>query len=354
MAVIARALLACSLFGSTFASYSLVDNFEGSTFFSNFDFFTGGDPTHGFVKYVGEEEARSAGLIEIESRYDGSQVVRMGADHKHVTPDGRPSVRISSKKSYNQGLWIIDFEHVPGAACGIWPAYWLLGPNWPTNGEVDIYEGINLDISNTMTLHTGHNCTLSNESKYTGRLTTPYCDQNAPPPLGGNGCTIKADDPTSYNGGLNIAGGGVYATEWTTEDIKIWFFPRIAGIPSDIRQGSPDPANWGTPAALFAGNCSFTESFKDMQIIFDITFCGDWAGKPEIWEESPCSEVTSECKTFVENFPHAFKEAYWAIRYLNVYQKPADAPLGSKLHGQWKHRRSHHHHQHQQIDNQGR
>ncbi|KAK2882561.1 hypothetical protein FQN49_000246 [Arthroderma sp. PD_2] len=345
MGVILRSLLACSLIGRTFASYSLVDNFEGSTFFSNFDFFTGSDPTHGFVKYVGEEEARSAGLIDIESRYDGSKVVRMGADHKNVAPDGRPSVRITSKKSYNQGLWIIDFAHVPGAACGSWPAYWLLGPNWPTNGEVDIYEGINLDLSNSMTLHTGQNCTISKESKFTGRLTTPYCDQNAPPPEGGNGCTIKADDPTSYNSGLNIAGGGVYATEWTTEDIKIWFFPRILGIPSDIQAGKPNPSNWGTPAALFAGDCSFTESFKDMQVIFDITFCGDWAGKPEVWEESVCSAITSECKTFVENFPGAFTETYWAINYLQVYQQSTQTtPQGQLLHSQKQHRRRGHHH----------
>ncbi|KAF3479501.1 1,3(4)-beta-glucanase [Arthroderma uncinatum] len=344
MGAIARSLLACSLVGSTLASYSLVDNFEGSTFFSNFDFFTGGDPTHGFVKYVGEDEARSAGLIAIESSYDGREVVRMGADHENVTPDGRPSVRITSKKSYNQGLWIIDFAHVPGAACGSWPAYWLLGPNWPTSGEIDIYEGINLDFSNTMTLHTGQNCTISKESEFTGRLTTPYCDQNAPPPEGGNGCTIKADDPASYSSGLNIAGGGVYATEWTTEDIKIWFFPLILGIPSDIQEGNPDPSNWGTPVARFAGNCSFTESFKDMQIIFDITFCGDWAGKPEIWEDSPCSAITSECKTFVENFPGAFEETYWSINSLKVYQRGTQM-TGQQLHSQ-KHRRRGHRHQH--------
>lgn len=71
MGAVVHILLACSLVGGSLASYSLVDNFEGSTFFSNFDFFTGEDPTHGFVKYVGEKEAQSAGLIDFESRYDG-------------------------------------------------------------------------------------------------------------------------------------------------------------------------------------------------------------------------------------------------------------------------------------------
>ncbi|KAK2748498.1 hypothetical protein FQN57_000631 [Myotisia sp. PD_48] len=276
----------------------------------------GPDPTHGFVKYIGENEARSTGLIEIETRYDGKEVVRMGVDNINITPDGRPSVRISSKKSYNYGLWIADFAHVPGAACGSWPAYWLLGPSWPNNGEIDIFEGINLDISNSMTLHTGQNCTISSDAKFTGTMKTPYCDQNAPPPQGGNGCTILADDPSSFNSGMNYVGGGVYATEWTPDDIKIWYFPRVGGIPSDIETGHPDPFSWGTPVGLFTGNCSFDKSFRDMQIIFDITFCGDWAGSPKVWGDSTCSAITEKCATFVENSPSAFLETYWAINSL--------------------------------------
>jgi hypothetical protein len=35
---------------------------------------------------------------------------------------GRKSVRIQSKQAYNQALVIADFAHVPGSACGSWPA----------------------------------------------------------------------------------------------------------------------------------------------------------------------------------------------------------------------------------------
>lgn len=32
-------------------NYSLKDNFSGSTFFDNFEYFTAADPTNGFVQY---------------------------------------------------------------------------------------------------------------------------------------------------------------------------------------------------------------------------------------------------------------------------------------------------------------
>lgn len=35
---------------------------------------------------------------------------------------GRPSIRIESKQTVNQGLVIGDFAHMPGSVCGTWPA----------------------------------------------------------------------------------------------------------------------------------------------------------------------------------------------------------------------------------------
>lgn len=67
--------------------------------------------------------------------------------------------------------------------------------------------------------------------------------------------------------------------EWTDSAISIWFFPRSA-IPSDISGGSPNPTTWGTPTTVFTGNtCNIPANFNNHQIIFDTTFCGDWAGK---------------------------------------------------------------------------
>jgi len=56
---------------------------------------------------------------------------------------GRDSIRISSKRAFDESVIIIDLEHMPHG-CGTWPAFWTLsqkGP-WPTGGEVDIIEVI--------------------------------------------------------------------------------------------------------------------------------------------------------------------------------------------------------------------
>ena len=53
-----------------------------------------------------------------------------GVDYQNVIPSygngaygaGRPSVRISTQKSWTHGLFIGDFAHTPGGICGTWPA----------------------------------------------------------------------------------------------------------------------------------------------------------------------------------------------------------------------------------------
>lgn len=57
----------------------------------------------------------------------------------------------------------------------------------------------------------------------------------------------------------------------------MWFWKRSA-IPTDI--ATPDPTSWGSPVAKFTNaSCNIAEHFQDHAIIFDITFCGDWAGQ---------------------------------------------------------------------------
>lgn len=34
----------------------------------------------------------------------------------------------------------MDAYHMPWG-CGVWPAWWSYGPNWPQSGEIDIIEG---------------------------------------------------------------------------------------------------------------------------------------------------------------------------------------------------------------------
>ncbi|WEW56102.1 hypothetical protein PRK78_001537 [Emydomyces testavorans] len=318
-------LLLSVLLHDATAFYELVDNYAGNALFGNFTFFTEPDPTQGFVKYVGESEARKNGLVGVSNSSYGNLAL-MGVDRTNVAPKGRQSVRITSKKAYNQGLFIADFAHVPETTCGTWPAFWMLGPNWPKGGEIDIYEGVNLEYQNSMTLHTGPGCTVTRHAEFTGRMKTTNCDVAAPGQNPNEGCQIGSHDPLGFGTGLNAFGGGVYATEWTSDGIKIWFFSRTAEIPFDIEQGEPEPDNWGPPTAHFTGNCSFTQSFKDLRIVINTTFCGQWAGR--VWATSPCASITSTCEEFVANYPEAFLGSYWAIRSLKVYQQKFSCDSG--------------------------
>ena len=45
----------------------------------------------------------------------------MGVDHKNyyngTSAVGRPAVRVTSNNAYNGGLFIADFQHMPGKSC---------------------------------------------------------------------------------------------------------------------------------------------------------------------------------------------------------------------------------------------
>lgn len=141
------------------------------------------------------------------------------------------------------------------------------------------------------------------------------------------GCSITDNSNVTFGNGFNGNQGGVYATEWTSDFIKIWFFQRGA-IPADVNSANPDPTGWGTPASLFASNSSLSidDHFKDMQIIFDTTFCGDWAGQQDVWEASTCSALAPTCAQYVMNTPSAFTDAYWAVKSLQVFSDDGGTP----------------------------
>lgn len=253
----------------------------------------------------------------------------MGVDSTNAASGrGRDSIRISSKKSYNHGLFVLDLAHMPAGACGTWPAFWLLGPDWPNNGEVDIIEGVNTQSVNNMALHTTPGCTITHTGAFSGNLETDNCDINAAGQGNNVGCSIRSASSDSFGNGFNSNGGGVYATEWTSEAISIWFFPRNA-IPSDLTSGTPDPSGWGQPSGQFTGGCDIDDKFKDQKMIFDVTFCGDWAGS--VWStDATCGPQASTCQSFVQNNPSAFKDTYWLVNSLKVYSNNGAAPAPSQ------------------------
>ena len=128
-----------------------------------------------------------------------------------------------------------------------------------------------------MTLHTGPGCSISNDGLFSGSITTPNCYVNAPGQGTNAGCQITTTNSQSYGTGFNANGGGVYATEWTSEHINIYFFPR-GSIPGDVASGNPDPSTWGTALASFSGGFEIDSFFQNQQIvrgplIFSIPTC---------------------------------------------------------------------------------
>ncbi|KAK6004007.1 hypothetical protein QM012_008857 [Aureobasidium pullulans] len=300
------------------AGYVLQDDYNPASFFDMFDFFTYSDPTHGFVQYIDESSAWSTGLIS-----NSNDKVYIGVDHTNVQSNGRPSIRLTSKNAYNAGsLVILDLEHMPGNACGAWPAFWMVGPDWPNGGEIDIIEGVNTQNHNAMTLHTADGCSIYDNGNFTGSLYSDDCYVNAAGQTANEGCQITTSNYNTYGDGFNNVGGGVYAMEWTDEAISIWFFQR-GSIPANVLSANPSPdATWGTPLSQFTGCCDIPEFFSNNQIVFDVTFCGDWAGS--VWSsDSTCSALSGSCTDYVANNPQAFANTYWSINSLQVFEQTA-------------------------------
>lgn len=83
------------------------------------------DLTNGYVNYLDESDAQNANLISVDNG-----VVTISSDSSNIASGrGRNSVRITSINQYTHGLVVLDLQHMPSAACGIWPAFWSTGPS---------------------------------------------------------------------------------------------------------------------------------------------------------------------------------------------------------------------------------
>ncbi|KAG1750014.1 glycoside hydrolase family 16 protein [Suillus paluster] len=301
--------------GSTIV-WVIQDTYEGETFFNTFDFYTGSDPTNGLVTFVDQQTAFNSGLAYVNA---DNKVIMKGDNTTWLSAGAnRSSVRISSQTEYNMGLFILDLDMAPWG-CGVWPAFWTVGSGeWPLTGEIDIIEGVHDNEHNQVTWHTAPGCNLTQSTNITGMIVqtngtdnlqcNAFINDNA-------GCGVLEWSRASYGPIFDQNQGGVFAMNWDENGIAVWSFYRAA-IPQDIVQGEPNPSNWGTPvAALSTQSCNITQYFANHSIVFDITFCGDWAGN---------SYATSGCPGTCENRlmdPTNFVNASWIIRSLKVYKQ---------------------------------
>jgi len=294
------------------------DFYEGETFFDGWDFFNQTDPTSGSVNYVDASTAFANGLAFVN---DQKQAVMKMDNTSTLQENGfRDSVRISSKKQYTGGLFILDITHAPWG-CSVWPAFWTVGDNWPNNGEIDVFEGVHDNTHNQMTWHTGANCNLTVSNNFTGTPSNHTSCFSFP--ADNSGCAIIDWSRASYGPHFDSLNGGVFAMKWDDDSIAIWFFYRQS-IPSDITENAPDPTGWGAPAAeLLNSGCNIQNHFIGHNIVFDITTCGDWAGSS--FGTSGCPGT---CGATVQD-PSNFVNASWNINYVHVFQKTSVVGVSS-------------------------
>uniref|UniRef100_A0A914DB93 GH16 domain-containing protein n=1 Tax=Acrobeloides nanus TaxID=290746 RepID=A0A914DB93_9BILA len=302
-------------------AYVLTKSYDSSNWLND-DTFSYANSNGDFTVYVDKNTATSKGLVKTQNGK-----VYVGMDNTTVLPwndtsvKGRDAVRLNSISTYNAGLFILNLDHMPTGP-GVLTEFWMSGPNWPNEGEIDILQGPANKNFNTITLHTDEGCTMqvSDNIYFTGSWEIQNnkpganCWNNAPGQYAYAGCGIEAPNNT-FNTGFNQAGGGVFAMEWNREKfIRIWNFVQ-PNVPADIVQNnpSPNPATWGMPTAYFTigPNCT-ADHFQTQTMTLMVDLCPSWGYFPG----GAC-----ECHNHASFAPYEYSEAYWLINYLKVFCK---------------------------------
>jgi hypothetical protein len=94
---------------------------------------------------------------------------------------------------------------------------------WPSGGEVDMFETVNLQ-KNAVALHSTIGCYAGNStatSEASGTMSFNDCNYQV---AANHGCTFESPTNASYGPSFAAVGGGVYATELASDGISVWFF----------------------------------------------------------------------------------------------------------------------------------
>ncbi|KAI3557023.1 mixed-linked glucanase [Colletotrichum abscissum] len=301
-------------------TYQLADSYDSTNFLEKFGFFTSDhstgnyndvDPTGGYVSYKSAADAQSIGLVKTE----GGDLY-LGVDSTSTLDaagTGRSSVRIESTAKYGQGLFVINFSHLPKPVCGAWPAVWTVGNPWPAAGEIDIVETWNEDNVNKVVLHTDGTlgeCRIDG-TNMTGTISKPNCANYAAGQSDNEGCA-GLDGAAPFGS----AEGGVYAMQWTNTAIRVWGFTH-ANVPADIASANPNPDAWGTPS-FTTSTCAADKLFEEQKLVANIDFCGV-AGNDGIWTQTCEAKTGMTCKEYVAANPTAFADVFFKISSIKYY-----------------------------------
>ncbi|PPJ61018.1 hypothetical protein CBER1_02002 [Cercospora berteroae] len=306
-------------------------------FFDKFTFSDRYDPTYGHVKYVNKSVALTNGYAYFSSA-NNSAVIKPDTINKWppgMFPNseylpGRPSGVAPGQRTGFLGQIGLRMEKLAS------PALWALVDDKHANAAQDILEGVHTSEANTMSLHSSPNCSVMGSGQ-TGIFATSNCDSSVNSNSGcGSELKNTTANPNNYGAPFNANRGGVYVTEWTSNYIKHWWFPR-GQIPASITAGNPDVSAFGNPAVNAQGACDIDSHFRNMSIIINIDFCGAWAGnvynqRPNCPQDVPKNtpeKAIDRCNAFVGEYPDRMSEAYWEINRIQVFQMPADVATTS-------------------------
>lgn len=181
---------------------------------------------------------------------DSGRLISVSVTCSDVAYGGlRDSVRITTDEAYGMGsLFVIDTLHTPYGVrflrylrcisltslanvfgdlvqCSVWGAMWTHARSWPSGGECDIFEGVNLQSQNQVALHTVAGCYAPSADTSTspnGLLQSTNCDYTV---NANQGCTYTDARNASYGAQLAANGGGIFAMEMSSDAISVWFFP---------------------------------------------------------------------------------------------------------------------------------
>ncbi|KAF7348526.1 hypothetical protein MVEN_01370100 [Mycena venus] len=310
--------------GTSNEGWKLSKKLEGSDFLDFFNYDTGTGDNDGVAEYVN-------GVQEGLAYTSGNQVILAVDTAEDVS--ARNSLRMVSKTTFNakdMNLFIFDIAHMP-AVCGTWPAVWFTGANWPYQGEIDVVEGVSLYNQNIYSVHTGSGCTISSSAVSAMSAVTIVksdgtdCDATVDPA----GCGFTDHQATTFGPGFNSAGGGVFALQFDTTGIKMWFF-QTGNVPSDISSLAPNPSTWGAPRmSVPTSSCSPTTFFSDLMMVVDTNLGGTFT--EGVWAVDGAGGQAKSCKTqtgvdtaadYVKSHGSEFgAAAQWEINGFYIYNQ---------------------------------
>ncbi|KAJ7868165.1 concanavalin A-like lectin/glucanase domain-containing protein [Mycena leptocephala] len=258
-------------------------------------------PHPGNVNFTDQAFAKQQNLTSVNGA--GNVVIKVD-DFTSAAPNGsygRNTVLMYSKDTISSGsLVIMDAVHIP-FGCSVWPAFWMLGLGtpWPSKGEIDIIENVNLATNNQYSLHTLDGCShpAQGQVNQTGNVITTSCFVNATGQANNEGCLV-ADTDLSYGAKFAQNGVGAFATLWDEEGIRI--------------------CAWGAPTAFWPeSSCNAAQFFGPQTLILETNVCGGFAR--DVFSQT-CSSQAKLCTDLIV-VPSNYHDAYWEIKYISVFTK---------------------------------